>query len=48
MKDFGDRGDGIGGFAGVTTKSVAAFLMDTAVRKEWDGGMPVIANGALA
>lgn len=44
VKFYGDRGDGIGGFATVTRRSVAVFLVDAVERKEWDRATPVIAN----
>ena len=44
VKFFGDQGMGIGSFASITRKSVAAFLIDAAEKGDWDKETPVIAN----
>ena len=41
---FGNDGKGIGGFAAVSMKSVAAFMVDAAEKSDWDGSSPVFAN----
>ena len=41
---FGNDGKGIGGFAAVSMKSVAGFMVDAAEKREWDGSSPVFAN----
>ncbi len=37
-------GKGIGGFAAISMKSVAGFMVDAAEKVDWDGSSPVIAN----
>ena len=44
VKMYGDNGDLIGGFAAITKKSVAVFLVDAAEKSEWDHKTPVISN----
>lgn len=39
---FGNDGKGIGGFAGISMKSVAGFMVDAAERHDWDGSSPVL------
>lgn len=41
---FGDDGEGIGGFAAISMKSVAGFMVDAAEKRDWDRSSPVIAN----
>lgn len=41
---FGNDGKGIGGFAGISIKSVAGYMVDAAEMHDWDGSSPVIAN----
>ncbi|KAL9076919.1 MAG: hypothetical protein Q9161_000552 [Pseudevernia consocians] len=41
---FGNDGKGIGGFAAISIKSVAGFMVDAAEKRDWDGSSPVIAN----
>jgi nucleoside-diphosphate-sugar epimerase len=44
VKVHGDDGQGAGFMPSVTVKSVAAFLLDAAVRDEFDGKTPMICN----
>ncbi len=41
---YGTDGKGIGGFAAISMKSVAGFMVDAAEKVDWDGSSPVIAN----
>ncbi|KAL9131727.1 MAG: hypothetical protein Q9217_000402 [Psora testacea] len=44
VRFYGSQGAGIGGFAGISRKSVASFLVDAAEKDDWDRSTPVIAN----
>ena len=41
---FGNDGKGIGGFAAISMKSVAGFIVDATEKHDWDGASPVIAT----
>ena len=44
LKLFGSPGGGIGGFARISRRNVASFLIDTPEKDEWDMTTHVIAN----
>lgn len=44
VKFFGNDGNGIGWFTGISRASVSAFLVDAVEQSTWDRSTPVIAN----